>query len=392
MNGEDRRSLEDSQRFKEARRSLPKHRFASVYIDPATLLERGLDEEFLLQLEENSIPDWVTVSAGIFDRALVAQVNVPTALDHPLELPNLQVPDDLIPRDAPMFLAASFDPNVNHWRQALREYDDLPPDLVEAINGPLRDLAYDLAYDLEEPPQLRNNADPEDLLDLALDFAREITGINMEYDLIAHLSGMFAMALHDLDLQQTQDNPLENAIPMVAMLSHRSGAEEELQETMDDLADLLEDKLGIEHMKTDLGGDGEATIYPTGLEYQPGHMLHREFLLLGSTEKVLAHTARLEQNPSEQLRSDQEYQRIRSHLPEKSQLMLYLNLGGILEKLNAHRLGIEERYLRVLQDTLGRLALSSYAPRCENTPEERKSQCESTDNTTTTLALTLLEK
>ena len=277
IGGDSRRSLADSQHFQEARASLSKRRFASVYADSTAMLDHlGDTGDVGFLPDEDYIPGWVAASAGIFDRALVTQINVPEGYRGPLEVPDLQVPDYLMSRETPMFVAATFDPDLDHWRQALREYDDLDDEQVEIINGLLMESAHDLGVD--EPPQLRGNAGPEDIVDLARDFLEDTTGVDFEDDLLAHLSGTFALALHDLDVRELREDPAGNAVPMVAMLSHRDDAGEDLQETMEDIADLSEDRVDLKHMMVDLGGDTDAVVYRTGLEYQPSHMLHRGFL------------------------------------------------------------------------------------------------------------------
>ena len=406
IEGDAHRSLADSQHFQEARASFPKHRFASVYVDATAMLDHfGDADETAFLPDDDYIPGWVAASAGMFDRALVTQINVPEGYKGPLEVPDLQVPDHLMPRETPMFLAATFDPDLDHWRQVLREYDDLDDEQVELINELLMESAHDLG--LDEPLQLRDSAGLEDIMDLALDFLEDTTGVDFEDDLIAHLSGTFALALHDLDVRELWEDPSGNAIPVVAMLSHRDDADEDLQETMEDIADLLEDRVDLKHMMVDLGGDTDAVVYRTGLEYQPSHMLHRGFLLLASTERALTQSARVGENLMDQLRSDREYQRVRSHLPEKSQFMFYLDLGSILGQLDSDDLGMEERNLRLLdsddlgmeernlrllEDTLGRVAIGAYAPRCENQQDNGDPRCEFPGHSSTTVVLTLLEE
>ena len=389
--GDSRRSLADSQHFQEARASFPKRRFASVYVDSTAMLDHlGDTGDAGFLPDEDHIPGWVAASAGIFDRALVTQINVPEGYRGPLEVPDLQVPDHLMSRETPMFVAATFDPDLDHWRQALREYDDLDDEQVELINGLLMESAHDLG--LDESPQLRDNAGPEDIIDLALDFLEDTTDVDFEDDLLAHLSGTFALALHELDVQELREAPAGNAVPMVAMLSHRDDAGEDLQETMEDIADLLEDRVDLKHMMVDLGGDTDAVVYRTGLEYQPSHMLHRGFLLLASTERALTQSARVGENLMDQLSSDQEYQRVRSHLPEKSQFMLYLDLGSILDQLDSDDLGMEERDFRLLQDNFGRVAISAYAPLCEDRQDNEDLRCEFPGHSNTTVVLTLREE
>ena len=193
-------------------------------------------------------------------------------------------------------------------------------------------------------------------------------------------------------MRELREDPAGNAVPMVAMLSHRDDAGEDLQETMEDIADLLEDRVDLKHMMVDLGGDTDAVVYHIGLEYQPSHMLHRGFLLLASTERALTQSARVGENLMDQLSSDQEYQRVRSHLPEKSQFMFYLDLGSILDQLDSDDLGMEERDFRLLQDTLGRVAISAHAPRCEDRQDNEDPLCEFPGHANTTVVLTLREE
>ena len=50
------------------------------------------------------------------------EVVSPTASSLGLETVELQDPTNLLPADTLGFMAGAFDPDVDHWREALREY------------------------------------------------------------------------------------------------------------------------------------------------------------------------------------------------------------------------------------------------------------------------------
>ena len=383
-------SLEDLPQFREARESLPERRLASLYIDSRSIALDHLEEnEELAGLAWEQIPRWVAVAAGLSDRTLVTTVNLQNRLEAPLERPDLQSPDHLMPRRTNAYLAATFDPDPYNWRRALREYGDLEREQVEMINNALWELAP--ALGVEDPPQLHRNADPGDLVDLSLDLLEEATGIDFRNDFIAHLSGTLALAIHPTDLQEVRNNPFDNALPAVAMLSHRQASGRELEETLLDVADLVEERTGTRHMMIDLGGDRDAVVYRTGMEYQPAHLLHQGFLILATTERALAKTVGLEGDPEGQLRSDPEYRRALERLPKRSQFLLYLDLRNLLRQADSEDLGMERTQLRALQDTLGRLVISSHSPHCRGA-QEKDAQCQEPSHSSVTMILTLLEE
>ena len=383
-------SLEDLPQFREARESLPERRFASLYIDSRSIALDHLEEnEELAGLAQEQIPRWVALSTGLFDRTLVARVNLQNRLEGPMKRPDLQPPDNLMPRRTNAYLAATFDQDPYNWRRALREYGDLEQKQVEMINNTIWELAP--ALGVEDPPQLRRNADPGDLVDLSLDLLEQATGIDFRNDLIAHLSGAFALAIHPTDLQEVRKNPFDNALPAVAMLSHRQDSGQELEETLLDVADLVEERTGTRHMMVDLGGDRDAVVYRTGMEYQPAHILHQGFLILATTERALARTVSLEGDPEGQLRSDPEYRRALERLPKRSQFLLYLDLHNILRQADSEDFGMEQTQLRALQDTLGRLVISSHSPHCRGA-QEKDAQCQEPRHSSVTTILTLLEE
>ena len=75
-------------------------------------------------------PDWVAGSAAWVERGIMMEVVTPTVSTFGLATVELQDPARLLPVDTLGFMAGAFDPDVDHWRTALREHVllDLLPD------------------------------------------------------------------------------------------------------------------------------------------------------------------------------------------------------------------------------------------------------------------------
>ena len=145
-------------------------------------------------------------------------------------------------------------------------------------------------------PELDADATLADALDLALWLVHDVTGIDLEADFFDHLSGQAILAVRDFDFDAVADDPAANAIDVMAMMSYREGAGDGLADTMDKVANLLRDHVGLAGSSVDVGADGDATVFDLGLlgalvgapiGYRPGYVLHDRYLTLGTTENAL---------------------------------------------------------------------------------------------------------
>ena len=179
------RSLADSEHFRAARAALPKRRFSSLYVDTQETLEFASEfsEVDLDDLDIAALDNWrwISASAAWFDYALVVEAITPSGIEQPLEFPNLEVPIQLMPEDTLAFVAGTFDPNIENWRDALRHYDIsdlLSQREIEDFNGAIDEIEYYL--NITDLPTLSLDSSADETIDVVFDFLYGLTDINFE--------------------------------------------------------------------------------------------------------------------------------------------------------------------------------------------------------------------
>ncbi len=372
-------SLAESANFMAARAALPERRFSSFYLNyqqGLELLDDFVGGEFgpimpgmagPAALSEQA-PDWVAGSTGWVERGITTEVVSPTVTDFGLETVELEDPANLLPVDTLGFMAGAFDPDVDHWRAALREYDFAEfltePGLIDEINSGVAEMA------AGSPPELKPDATLADALDLGFWLVKDLTGIDLETDFFDHLSGQAILAVSDFDFNAVADDPTANAIDAVGMLSYREVGEDKLASTMGEVADLLEEHAGLTANSVDVGADDDATIFGLGflgmmaggkIGYQPGYVLHDEYLTIGTTEDALATIVARQNGNGDSLSSDDEYRRATNHLDNGQQFLAYVDVQSIIGNLEADDLDLERGQYRILDEGLGVAAFSAGA-------------------------------
>ena len=369
-------SLADEAKFKAARVALPERRFASFYLNYQQGIEM-LDE--ILSSEAGGLtpgmfgpaafaeqaPDWVAGSAGWVERGVTMEVVSPTVSTLGLDIVELQDPANLLPADTLGFMAGAFDPNVDHWRIAVGEYDLvglLPyPQMVDEINDGVDEMADGNA------PELDPDATLADALDLGFWLVKDLAGIDLEADFFDHLSGQAILAVRDFDFDDVTDDPTANAVDVVAMLSYREDGKEGLEDTMDEVANLVRNA-GLGASSVDVGANDDATVFDLGLlgmmlggqiGYRPGYVLHDQYLTFGTTESSLAAIVDRQNGEGESLSSDSEFQRATTHLATDGQFLGYVDVRDIVTQLDADDLDLEPEEYRILRDGIGVAAFSS---------------------------------
>ena len=369
-------SLADEANFKAARVALSERRFASFYLNYQQGIEM-LDE--ILSSEAGGLtpgmfgpaafaeqaPDWVAGSAGWVERGVTMEVVSPTVSTLGLDIVELQDPANLLPADTLGFMAGAFDPNVDHWRIALGEYDLvglLPyPQMVDEINDGVDEMADGNA------PELDPDATLADALDLGFWLVKDLAGIDLEADFFDHLSGQAILAVRDFDFDDVTDDPTANAVDVVAMLSYREDGKEGLEDTMDEVANLVRNA-GLGASSVDVGANDDATVFDLGLlgmmlggqiGYRPGYVLHDQYLTFGTTESSLAAIVDRQNGEGESLSSDSEFQRATTHLATDGQFLGYVDVRDIVTQLDADDLDLEPEEYRILRDGIGVAAFSS---------------------------------
>ncbi len=377
IDGDDTGSLADDANFVAARAALPERRSSSFYLNyrqGLELFDELMGGEFGAAMPNmvgsavfaKQAPDWVAGSAGWVERGATMEVVSPTVSTFGLETVELQDPANLLPVDTLGFVAGAFDPDVDHWRAALRERDLaglVPyPGLIDEINGGVEELAS------SDAPELSADATLADALDLGFWLVEDLTGIDLEADFFAHLSGQAILSVRDFEFSAVADDPASNAIDAVAMLSYREGGKDGLADTMDEVADLLQNHIGLAASAIDVGADDDATVFDVGLlgmmvggpiGYSPGYVLHDQYLTIGTTEDALATIVEVQNGDGNSLSSDAEYRRAVVNLATGGHFLGYVDLRRIVGQLEADNLDLERDEYRVLREGLGVVAFSS---------------------------------
>ena len=366
------RSLASDGDFQAAREALPEQRFASVYVDAHGAIElAGSFAEgafvaapiFGVGDLGDRVPDWVAVAGAWVERGMTLEMVVPSVTETKLEIEEIEDPSRLLPADTLAYFAAAFDPNLDRWRDELDEYDlesMLPyPGLVDEINYGLEDLAF--SQGISPAPQLPNNADLADVLDLALELAYELSGIDFESEFFAYLEGEFILAVSEFDFEEIEYDPAKNPVNAVAMLSYEASGKEGLRDTMQNVVALVEDYLPfIEADDKDVGADEDAVVFPIALsEYEPGYVLHEGYLTLGSTDEALEVVVALQNGDGDALESHSEHRRAMDYLPGEKHFAGYVSLQRIIRQIEPGDIGLEPSEYRILDEGLGSVAASS---------------------------------
>ena len=170
--GDADRSLADTEKFQAARAALPQRRFASAFLDYQEALNLAEDlaiDEFgftgVGQFDKQE-PEWIAASAAWHDRAIAIETVMPIGIEQPLAFTNLSDPSDRLQYDTLAFVAQTFDPDVDHWRQAMSDYritDFLTSEMVREINQGIDELNHDV--DILNLPDLDENSTLADVLD-----------------------------------------------------------------------------------------------------------------------------------------------------------------------------------------------------------------------------------
>lgn len=370
-------SLADDANFMSARAALPERRFSSFYLDyqqGLELLDDFMDNElgalapgmFGPAAFAEQAPEWVAGSAEWVERGVTMEVVSPTVSTYGLDIVELENPANLLPADTLGFMAGAFDPDVDHWRTALGEYDLdslLPyPELIDEINDGVDEMAGGNA------PELNADATLADALDLGFWLVEDLTGIDLEADFFDHLLGQAILAVRDFDFDAVADDPTANAVEVVAMLSYRKDGKEGLAGTMDKVGDLLQEHAGLEASSVDIGAEDDATVFDLGLlgmmvgspiGYRPGYVLHDQYLTFGTTESALAAIVERQNGGGDSLSSDAEYQRAAVHLATDGQFLGYVDVRRIVAQLDAGDLDLEPEEYQILREGIGVAAFSS---------------------------------
>ncbi|MYC30424.1 MAG: DUF3352 domain-containing protein [Chloroflexi bacterium] len=372
ITGNSERSLAEAEKFQSARGQYSDRRFASVFLDVEELLDLLEDSDLISDevydfdaiSDSADLPSWVAVTVQWIDRGIVVEALVPYAANIAADLPNLENPAELVPAETIGFLATSFDPNLDNWRQQLEEYDSddssyLIYDVYEGLYGEVERQSND-------PPRRKNNPDMADVLDLFLELVEAYTDVDLEKDIIEYLEGKLVLAVEEFDAGRIEEAPMEETVNVVAMLSYRPEAESKLEDGLEEFSDFLEEEMPLDIDSEDVGADKDAEIFKPdffGIQthYTPGYVLHDGYLIVGTTEEALQNVVAAQIGEAEDLGSQVEFRRVMEALPNEYQFLFWLDLQNIVAELEPEDLDMTEEDFEALEAVLGSVAIVSDA-------------------------------
>ena len=361
-------SLADVDNFATARNNLPERRFTSLYLNAQSLWDE-LDEEIMNfdgwaiagfgDLQED-FPEWMTVSAGWVERGLVVESATPADTLGAYGPPRKGDPATMLPGDTLGYIAAAFDPDMDAWRAELRnqEMTDVIPEFASSVD----DFNYELAaladeMGLPEPPELRRHSELDDALDLGLWWGSEMIGIDFESDFFDYLDGELILAVSDFDLEKLSEAPESNPLDAITMLSYHSEKAESLTETMEDIADFIEDEFDLDSDTVNLSSGVYATVFEFAEPgYEPGYVLLNDYMAFGTTANALEDLA----SSANRLASEREYRRGMDHIPSEWEFLAYLDLRLITSQINALDVDLSRSRRNLIEEVFGVVALSLY--------------------------------
>ena len=373
ITGRSDRSLAEAGNFQAARQQFSDRRFASAFVDVEELFDLFEDSELLAGEEYDFasltdsayLPTWAAMSVQWIDSGIVMEVLWPNTEDFTDELRALDNPAELVPAETIGLLAATFDPNLDNWREQLENYSS-DDDASYVIGDIYEELYWQVERQSDNPPRRRNNPDMADVLDLFLELVEVYTEVDLEGDVMDYLEGTLVLAVEEFDASRIEQDPMEETINVVTLLSYLQEEESRLENSLEDFSDFLQDVAPVDVDSEDVGADNDAEIFRVdffGVEtdYSPGYVLHNGQLIFGTTEGALENTVGVQNGEVDDLASLVEYRRSVEALPGDQQLLVWLDLQRIVSQLNAGDLDMTDEDFEALEAALGSIAAGANA-------------------------------
>lgn len=360
ISGDNDRTLAASENFAAARAALPDRRFASLYIDMERAAELSEATDGLAGFDAGifATPAWAAGSTGWLDRGIAFDAVSP-AQPSKLDIPAVANAADLLPANTMGFVALAFDPNVDNWRAELQDYPIA--DIIETY-GFDADFINLWTSEFGSAPELTHDSTLADGLDAALEVVDDFTGIHPEEELLDYLDGDLIMAVQPFDFGKVEENPEQNPVDAVAMLSYLPDNKSDLEDTIEDIIDLIAEFLflNIDDARLDVGADDDARVFAIDdTAYSPGYLLHDGYLTVGSTPGALQAVVQARRGDTETLSSNAEYTRAASRLLARPQFVAYADINAIVTQIDRADLGISRDEYRALEKSLSAIAMSA---------------------------------
>ena len=325
-------------------------------------------EELKSLTESGDLPEWVGISAEWIDRGIVLEASAPNKVGYGHDVQSLGDPAKLVSGESIGLLAATFNPDLDAWRERLDNYgsdEETAYETKSIYDGLYRALE----QESERPSRQKGEPDISDILDVALELIEAHTNVDLERDLINHLDGSIVIAVNDVDPMAIRDNPAEETINAVAILPYTPEDEDVLMDSLEELSDYLQDEVDMLELDIDsvnVGAENEAeTFHPSSeridTTYNPGYVFHKNKLYFGTTEEALEEAIATQNGTVEPLSSDKEYQRAVGALPKKQQTLFWVSLERLIEHVDAWDTELTDDEFEALQSTAGSIAASANA-------------------------------
>ena len=370
ISGDGGESLAESPDFEQARTLMSDPRVMSLYVDLAAVMDLLSDVsgvDLMPRTQMTGIlgaPDWIAVSTRFVDRGLAVDMVAANGSEFAAGFPGIGEPASLLPSDTLGLIAASFDPNLDNWRAELEGYTLADLGFPPEFEYVLEELQYNMPGD-GTGRELTLDTSLDETLDYGIEMVEELTDINLEEDLFDYLAGQGMISVRDFEFERVEDVD-EYAVDAAVMLSYVSGSEDALTDTMDNVADLIESAAPVGRGSVDVGAGEDATVFDLGdmmgeTAYSPGYVLHDGYLTIGTTERVLETTVGVQNGDGDALADEAEYQRIREHLPDELQSLLFVDLQRIIAQVDPDDVGMDSDEYEALEEALGAVAIGSKA-------------------------------
>ena len=267
--GEEERSLAKEENFQKARALISERRFASAFLNVEELLD-FLEDASLFPADLYGIttisddivtPDWAAMSMQWIDRGIVVEALMPNTEGYAKNLQTLANPAENVSAETIGLLAATFDPDLDNWRDQLEEHGSDDESLSYFVEELYDEMYLEVERQSERPPRLKDNPDLADILDLSLDLVESYSGIDLELDLMNYLGGQLFVKVEEFELDLIQENPKDETVNAVAMLSYLQEEEDSLADTLEELSELLEDEVDVNIDSLDVGAANDAEIF-----------------------------------------------------------------------------------------------------------------------------------
>ena len=376
ISGEQDRTLADEADFQKARSQLSSRRFASLFInikDSIDILPRDNLSSYDFQemksiTESGDLPEWVGASAEWIDRGIVFEASAPNTERYGQDIQRLRDPAKLVPSETIGLLAATFNPDLDAWRERLDNYGSDEETAYET-KSIYEGLYRALEQESERPSRQKEEPDISDILDVAIELVEAHTSVDLERDLINHLEGSIVIAVNDVDPTAIRGNPAEETINAIAILPYTAENEDALMDSLEELSDYLQDEVDLLELDVDsvnVGAENEAeTFHPSSgsidTTYTPGYVFHKNKLYFGTTEDALEEVIATQNGNVEPLSSDKEYQRAVGALPKEQQTLFWVSLERLIAHVDAWDTELTDDEFEALQSTAGSIAASANA-------------------------------